>query len=49
MPMSGPGSAVANAVRHFGLDVRALPITPEKILECASSSTEDAPPSTRRR
>jgi len=49
MPMSGPGPAVANAVRHLGLDVRSLPITPEKVLECASSSTEDAPTSTRRR
>jgi CO/xanthine dehydrogenase Mo-binding subunit len=49
MPMSGPGPAVANAARHLGLDVRSLPITPEKVLECASSSTEDAPTSTRRR
>ena len=29
-------------MRHLGLDVRSLPITPEKVLECASSSTEDA-------
>ncbi len=49
MPMSGPGPAVANAVRHLGLDVRSLPITPEKVLECASSSTESEPTSTRRR
>jgi CO/xanthine dehydrogenase Mo-binding subunit len=49
MPMSGPAPAVANALRHLGLDVRALPATPEKVLECASSSTEDAPRSTRRR
>jgi CO/xanthine dehydrogenase Mo-binding subunit len=49
MPMSGPAPAVANAVRHLGLDVRSLPLTPEKVLECASSSTESAPPSTRRR
>ncbi len=49
MPMSGPGPAVANAVRHLGLDVRSLPITPEKVLECASSSTENAPTSKRRR
>jgi CO/xanthine dehydrogenase Mo-binding subunit len=48
MPMSGPGPAVANAVRHLGLDVRALPVTPEKVLECASSSTANAPTSTRR-
>ena len=30
--MSGPGPAVANAVRHLGQDVRSLPITPEKVL-----------------
>ena len=49
MPMSGPGPAVANAVRHLGLDVRSLPITPEKVLECASSSTESERTSRRRR
>ncbi len=49
MPMSGPGPAVANAVLHLGLDVRSLPITPEKVLECASSSTEGEPTSRRRR
>lgn len=49
MPMSGPGPAVANAVRHLGKDVRSLPITPEKVLECASLSTESAPTSKRRR
>jgi CO/xanthine dehydrogenase Mo-binding subunit len=48
MPMSGPGPAVANAVRHLGLDVRSLPITPEKVLECASHSTAGAGTSTRR-
>jgi CO/xanthine dehydrogenase Mo-binding subunit len=37
MPMSGPAPAVANAARHLGLDVRSLPITPEKVLACASS------------
>jgi len=42
MPMSGPGPAVANAARHLGLDVRSLPLTPEKVLECASSSTAGA-------
>ena len=49
MPMSGPGPAVANAARHLGLDLRSLPITPEKVLECASSSTGNAPTSPRRR
>ena len=49
MPMSGPGPAVANAVLHLGLDVRSLPITPEKVLECVSSSTESERTSWRRR
>ena len=49
MPMSGPGPAVANAVLHLGLDVRSLPITPEKVLECASSSTASERTSTHRR
>jgi CO/xanthine dehydrogenase Mo-binding subunit len=49
MPMSGPGPAVANAARHLGLDLRSLPITPESVLECASSSTESEPTSRRRR
>jgi len=49
MPMSGPGPAVANAVRHLGLDVRSLPITPERVLECVSSSTESEETSPPRR
>jgi CO/xanthine dehydrogenase Mo-binding subunit len=49
MPMSGPGPAVANAARHIGLDVRTLPFTPEKVLECASRSTDSGATSTRRR
>jgi CO/xanthine dehydrogenase Mo-binding subunit len=49
MPMSGPGPAVANAARHLGLDVRELPMTPERMLECASRSTESAATSKRRR
>jgi CO/xanthine dehydrogenase Mo-binding subunit len=49
MPMSGPGPAVANAVLHLGLDVRSVPITPEKVLECASSSTASERKSTHRR
>jgi CO/xanthine dehydrogenase Mo-binding subunit len=49
MPMSGPGPAVANAVRNLGKDVRSLPITPEKIETCASFSTESTSTSKRRR
>ncbi|MGH7616930.1 MAG: xanthine dehydrogenase family protein molybdopterin-binding subunit [Gemmatimonadaceae bacterium] len=36
LPMDGPGPAVANALRHFGLDVREIPATPELIAECSS-------------
>jgi CO/xanthine dehydrogenase Mo-binding subunit len=49
MPMDGGAPAVANAVRSLGLDVRALPITPERVLECASSSTAAASTSPPRR
>ena len=36
LPMDGPGPAVANALRHLGLDVREIPATPELLAECAS-------------
>jgi CO/xanthine dehydrogenase Mo-binding subunit len=36
LPMDGPAPAVANALRHLGLDVREIPATPELIVECAS-------------
>lgn len=36
LPFDGVAPAVANAVRHLGLDVRALPLTPERVM--------DAPP-----
>jgi CO/xanthine dehydrogenase Mo-binding subunit len=36
LPMDGPGPAVANALRHLGLDVREIPATPELIAECSS-------------
>jgi CO/xanthine dehydrogenase Mo-binding subunit len=49
MPMDGGAPAVANAVRSLGLDVRALPISPERVFECASSSTAVAPTSRLRR
>ena len=29
LPMDGPAPAVVNALRHFGLDVREVPATPE--------------------
>jgi CO/xanthine dehydrogenase Mo-binding subunit len=49
MPMDGGAPAVVNALRHLGYDVRELPATPERILECASRSTASASTSQRRR
>jgi CO/xanthine dehydrogenase Mo-binding subunit len=36
LPMDGPGPAVVNALRHYGLDVREIPATPELVASCAS-------------
>jgi len=36
LPMDGPAPAVANALRHYGLDVREVPATPELLSTCAS-------------
>ncbi len=36
LPMDGPAPAVVNAIRHFGLDLREVPATPEIIAACAS-------------
>src|ERR1043166_7657417 len=36
LPMDGPAPAVVNALRHFGLDLREVPATPEIISACAS-------------
>jgi CO/xanthine dehydrogenase Mo-binding subunit len=32
LPFDGAAPAIANAVRHLGLDVRSLPMTPERIM-----------------
>jgi CO/xanthine dehydrogenase Mo-binding subunit len=32
MPIDGPAPAVINALRHCGLDVRAIPATPERLM-----------------
>ena len=32
LPFDGAAPAIANAVRHLGLDVRSLPLTPERIM-----------------
>ncbi|MGQ0643636.1 MAG: xanthine dehydrogenase family protein molybdopterin-binding subunit [Gemmatimonadaceae bacterium] len=35
LPIDGPAPALVNAVRHVGVDVRAIPATPEHITEAA--------------
>jgi CO/xanthine dehydrogenase Mo-binding subunit len=35
LPIDGPAAAVVNAVRQLAIDVRAIPATPERILEAA--------------
>jgi CO/xanthine dehydrogenase Mo-binding subunit len=32
MPMDGPAPAIVNAMRHMGLDARAVPATPERVM-----------------
>jgi CO/xanthine dehydrogenase Mo-binding subunit len=33
LPIDGPAPAIVNAVRHLGLDIRAVPVTPERLME----------------
>ncbi|HYU78970.1 MAG TPA: molybdopterin cofactor-binding domain-containing protein, partial [Vicinamibacterales bacterium] len=37
MPIDGPAPAVVNALRHIGLDIRAIPATPERLMSAAKS------------
>ena len=41
LPFSGPGPAVVNALRHLGLDVRALPATPERVMEAVDRAAAE--------
>ena len=41
LPIDGPAPAVVNALRHAGLDVRAIPATPEALLSCARLAAVD--------
>jgi CO/xanthine dehydrogenase Mo-binding subunit len=38
LPMDGPAPAVVNALRHLGLDIRAVPALPESVREAACAS-----------
>ena len=40
LPMDGPAPAVVNAIRHLGLDVREIPVTPERIMELTQKANE---------
>jgi CO/xanthine dehydrogenase Mo-binding subunit len=42
LPIDGPAPAVVNAIRHAGLDVRAIPATPEVLMACARLADGDA-------
>ncbi len=33
LPMDGPAPAIVNALRSTGLDIRAIPATPERVFE----------------
>ncbi len=39
MPIDGAAPAIVNAIRHVGLDVRAIPATPERILEASACAS----------
>jgi CO/xanthine dehydrogenase Mo-binding subunit len=38
MPIDGPAPAIVNAIRHLGFDVRAIPATPERLMEAGCVS-----------
>lgn len=38
LPIDGPAPALVNALRHVGIDIRAIPATPERIMEAACAS-----------
>ena len=47
MPIDGPAPAVVNAIRHAGYDVRAIPVTPERLMTAAQLSPQAAKGRTR--
>jgi CO/xanthine dehydrogenase Mo-binding subunit len=40
MPIDGPAPAIVNAIRSLGIDVRAIPATPERIFEAPRLSSQ---------
>lgn len=47
MPIDGPAPAVVNAIRHAGYDIRAIPVTPERLMTAAQVSSGGAGGRTR--
>ena len=47
MPIDGPAPAIVNAIRHAGYDVRAIPVTPERLMAVAQLSPRAARERTR--
>ena len=41
LPIDGPAPAVVNALRHTGLDVRAIPATPERLSRAPRRTPEE--------
>ena len=41
MPIDGPAPAVVNALRSCGYDVRAIPATPERLIDARAASPRD--------
>jgi CO/xanthine dehydrogenase Mo-binding subunit len=39
MPIDGPAPALINAIRHAGVELHAIPATPEAIMEAACASS----------
>jgi CO/xanthine dehydrogenase Mo-binding subunit len=44
MPIDGPAPAVVNALRHAGYDIRAIPATPERLMQARRSGGSLDPP-----
>ncbi len=38
-PMDGPAPAIANALLNAGIDIRAVPATPERLMEIMCDSS----------
>ncbi len=49
LPIDGPAPAIANALRHCGLDVREIPATPERLMALAQRPGGRGRGRTRRR